>query len=144
MRKRVNEIENEGFQIIAIAPSNATYISQFTEAFGEFPFVIAGDPKREAYRGMGHHTMPKWKLLGQAAIGFVTRKMDGFIPKEQKKKDFVLKSMKTQDVYIQGGTWVFDERGKLIWHHIDQSPEDHAKIDLVIDVLRGRKSASNN
>ena len=144
MRKRVNEIENEGFQIIAIAPSNATYISQSTEAFGEFPFVIAGDPKREAYRGMGHHTMPKWKLLGQAAIGFVTRKMDGFIPKEQKKKDFVLKSMKTQDVYIQGGTWVFDERGKLIWHHIDQSPEDHAKIDLVIDVLRGRKSASNN
>ncbi|WP_337958029.1 AhpC/TSA family protein [Guptibacillus sedimenti] len=136
MRKRVNEIEKEGFQILAIAPSNGKYIGQFTEAFGEFPFVIAGDPKREAYRGMGHHTMPKWKLLGQAAIGFITRKMDGFIPKEQKKKDFVLKSMKTQDVYIQGGTWIYDDSGKLIWHHIDQSPEDHAKIDAVIDVLK--------
>ncbi|MCA0173604.1 AhpC/TSA family protein [Bacillus sp. RAR_GA_16] len=136
MRKRVDEIEKEGFQIIAIAPSNATYIRQFIEAFGEFPFVIAGDPKREAYRGMGHHTMPKWKLLGQAAIGFITRKMDGFIPKEQKKKDFVLKSMKTQDVYIQGGTWIYDGRGNLVWHHIDQSPEDHAKIDSVIEVLK--------
>ena len=136
MSKRVDEIEKEGFQIIAIAPSNATYIRQFIEAFGEFPFVIAGDPKREAYRGMGHHTMPKWKLLGQAAIGFITRKMDGFIPKEQKKKDFVLKSMKTQDVYIQGGTWIYDGRGNLVWHHIDQSPEDHAKIDSVIEVLK--------
>ena len=136
MRKRVDEIEKEGFQIIAIAPSNATYIRQFIEAFGEFPFVIAGDPKREAYRGMGHHTMPKWKLLGQAAIGFITRKLDGFIPKEQKKKDFVLKSMKTQDVYIQGGTWIYDGRGNLVWHHIDQSPEDHAKIDSVIEVLK--------
>ncbi|WP_369810569.1 AhpC/TSA family protein [Guptibacillus hwajinpoensis] len=140
MRKRVNEVEQEGFQIIAIAPSNSSYISQFQVAFGEFPFLIAGDPKREAYRGMGHHTMPKWKLLGQAAIGFVTRKLDGFIPKEQEKKDFVLKSMKTQDVYIQGGTWIYDERGVMIWNHIDQSPEDHAKIDTVLDVLKKNKA----
>ncbi|MCS0655658.1 AhpC/TSA family protein [Cytobacillus firmus] len=42
-----------------------------------------------------------------------------------------MKSMKTQDVYIQGGTWLFSPQGKILWNHIDESPENHAKIDDV-------------
>ena len=51
--------------------------------------------------------MPKWKLLSKAAFGFITGKVKGFVPDNEKQKEFVMKSMKTQDVYIQGGTWLF-------------------------------------
>jgi hypothetical protein len=43
--------------------------------------------------------------------------------------------MKTQDVYIQGATFLFDEKGKVVWKHIDQSPEDHASIDTLLDKI---------
>lgn len=133
MRERISEVEAKGFQVIAIAPSKGTFIKQFLDQFGPFPFLILGDPSREAYKGMGHKTMPKWKLLAKAGFGFVTGQVKNFIPKNEKQKEFVMKSMKTQDVYIQGGTWLFSPEGKILWKHIDESPEDHAKID---DVLR--------
>ncbi|MBP2241899.1 hypothetical protein J2Z40_002472 [Cytobacillus eiseniae] len=104
----------------------------FLHEFGPFPFPILGDPAREAYKGMGHKTMPKWKLLAKAGFGFITGKVKGFIPTDQKQKEFVMKSMKTQDVYIQGGTWLFSPKGKMLWNHIDESPEDHAKLDDVL------------
>ncbi len=81
---------------------------------------------------MGHKTMPKWKLLSKAAFGFITGKVKGFVPDNEKQKEFVMKSMKTQDVYIQGGTWLFSPQGKILWKHIDESPEDHAKVDDVL------------
>lgn len=118
-----------------VAPSNATFIGQFLEAFGPFPFPIVGDPTRESYKQMGHATMPKWRLLSQAAFGFVFGKVKNFIPKDPDQKKVVLHSMKTSDVYIQGGTWLFSEDGKVIWKHIDQSPEDHAGIDEIIKQL---------
>lgn len=132
MRERITEIEARGFQVIAIAPSKGTFIQQFLEQFGPFPFPILGDPSREAYRGMGHKTMAKWKLLAKAGLGFLTGQVKNFIPKDDKQKEFVMKSMKTQDVYIQGGTWLFTPQGNILWKHIDQSPEDHAKIDDVL------------
>lgn len=128
MREHRDEIVNEGVQIIVIAPSKGSFITQFLDAFGPFPFSIHGDPKRYAYRGMGHETMPKLKLLSMAAIGFVTGKVKNFLPKEATQKSFVKKSMKTQDVYIQGGTWLFDENSNVLWKHVDKSPDDHASI----------------
>lgn len=80
--------------------------------------------------------MAKWKLLGMAAIGFIFGKVKDFIPKEEAKKKFVLKSMKTQDVFIQGGTWLYSSEGKIIWKHIDQNPEKHAKIHDIMEQLQ--------
>lgn len=132
MRERINEITEKGFQVVVIAPSKGPFIKLFLDEFGPFPFPILGDPTREAYKGMGHKTMPKWKLLAKAGFGFITGQVKGFIPSDQKQKEFVMKSMKTQDVYIQGGTWLFSPQGKILWNHIDESPEDHAKINDVL------------
>ncbi|WP_057760960.1 peroxiredoxin-like family protein [Cytobacillus praedii] len=132
MRERMNEITQYGFQVVVIAPSKGTFIKLFLDEFGPYPFPILGDPSREAYKGMGHKTMPKWKLLAKAGFGFITGQVKGFIPSDQKQKEFVMKSMKTQDVYIQGGTWLFSPQGKILWKHIDDSPENHTKIDEVL------------
>lgn len=82
---------------------------------------------------MGHVSMTKWVLLGMASVGFLFRKKRYFIPKEENKKRLVLKAMKTQDVYIQGGTWLFSTKGKVIWKHIDKSPNNHATITEILE-----------
>lgn len=135
MREHIDEFNKAGVRVYAVAPSNAKFIGQFLEAFGPFPFPIVGDPSRNAYRKMGHRTMPKWKLLSKAAIGFIFGLVKNFIPKDPAQKKVVLESMKTSDVYIQGGTWLFSADGKVIWKHIDQSPENHAQMDEIMEHL---------
>jgi peroxiredoxin len=139
LRERITEIEEKSFQVVAIAPSKGSFIQQFIDQFGPFPFPILGDPSREAYKGMGHKTMSKWKLLSKAGLGFITGQVKNFIPKDEKQKEFVMKSMKTQDVYIQGGTWLFSPQGTILWNHIDESPEDHAKISEVLNQMNKMK-----
>ncbi|WP_280771175.1 AhpC/TSA family protein [Salipaludibacillus daqingensis] len=131
MREHEDEITKEEVQIIVIAPSKGSFVSQFLDAFGPYPFPFYGDPKRHAYREMGHQTAPKLKLLSMAAFAFVTGKVKNFLPKEASQNAIVKKSMKTQDVYIQGGTWFFNENGKVIWKHIDKMPDDHASINEI-------------
>ncbi|PYZ91689.1 hypothetical protein CR194_18865 [Salipaludibacillus keqinensis] len=131
MREHADSIEQEGVKLIVIAPSKGSFIQQFLNSFGPYPFPIYGDPRRHAYRGMGHETMPKLKMLSMVAIGFATGKIKNFLPKEAKQKSFVKKSMKTQDVYIQGGTWLFDAKGRVVWKHVDHSPDDHASIEEI-------------
>ncbi|SFQ87063.1 AhpC/TSA antioxidant enzyme [Bacillus sp. cl95] len=138
MRERINEITEKGYQVIVIVPSKASFINQFLDHFGPYPFPIFGDPSRAAYRGMGHVTMLKWKLLLKAGLGFITGKVKNFFPEDSRQKEFVKKSMKTQDVFIQGGTWLFSSEGKLLWHHIDSSPENHASIDDVIHHIKNQ------
>jgi peroxiredoxin len=132
LRERVAEFEKRNIELVVIAPSKGSFVSQFLDSFGPFPFTIYGDPGREGYRQAGTVTMQKWKLLGKALFGFVTGKVKNFLPDEQGQKKFVQKSMKTQDVYIQGATFLYDEKGKVVWKHIDQSPEDHASIDTLL------------
>lgn len=127
--------EQRNAELAVITPSNGKYISQFLEAFGPYPFPFYGDPKREAYKALGHVTMPKVKLLAMAAAGGITGKIKNFFPKEEKQRAFVTKSMKTQDVYIQGGTWIFDKNGELYWSHIDDAPDKHASIEEIKNKL---------
>lgn len=131
LREQAENFTKLGVAIIVVAPSKAEFIKQFLEAFGPFPFPIVGDPKRAAYKGMGHQTMPKWKLLSMATFGFLTGKVKEFFPKDEHKKKFVLSSMKTQDVYIQGGSWLLSASGDVLWKHIDKSPQDHAKLSTI-------------
>jgi hypothetical protein len=136
LRKRHSEITTTGYQVIAITPSNKSLLEQFVEAFGPFPFPIYGDPERALYRSMGHVSMPKWKLMQKAAVAYLKGGSKVFMPKDESQQRVVKKSMKTQDLYIQGGTWLFNEKGEVLWSHIDQSPEDHARIDEILAVMK--------
>lgn len=136
LRERYTEITSKGFQVIVITPSIGAYLKEFVKTFGPFPFTIYGDPKRALYKDLGHVTMPKRKLLLKAAKLFVTKGMKAFVPKDEEQKRLVQKAMKTHDIFIQGGTWVYDEKGKLIWNHIDSSPEDHASIDTILKKIQ--------
>lgn len=84
---------------------------------------------------MGHVSMKKWKLLVKAAGAYMKGGSKVFMPEAEAEQKVVREAMKTQDIYIQGGSWLFDQRGDVIWSHIDQSPEDHAKIDDLLAVM---------
>jgi hypothetical protein len=136
LRERYVELAATGYQVIVIIPSIGAYLKEFVKTFGPFPFTIYGDPKRELYKRLGHVTMPKRKLLLKAAGLFVTKGMKAFVPRDAEQKRLVQQAMKTHDIFIQGGTWIYDEKGMTIWSHIDSSPEDHASIDTILTKLK--------
>lgn len=135
MRERYVELTATGYQFLVIAPSIHAYLEQFVQVFGPYPFTIYGDPERKLYREMGHQTMPKWKLLLQAGSAYIKHGSKAFLPEDDAQKQLVQKAMKTHDIYIQGGTWIYDEKGNVIWKHIDTEPADHASIDTILSVL---------
>ena len=132
LRERYQELTASDYQVIVITPSTSAYLEQFVNAFGPYPFPIYGDPKRELYNNMGHLTMQKSKLLLKAAKIFVTKGSKAFFPEDADQKQLIQTATKTHDVFIQGGTWLFDEQGNVLWNHIDTAPEDHASIDLIL------------
>ncbi|TFB14596.1 redoxin domain-containing protein [Filobacillus milosensis] len=136
LREQYDLIEREGYQVIAVAPSQASFIKQFLDSFGPYPFGIVGDPNKEAFKGVGTITQSRFKLFTKVALGMLTRKLKNVIPKDKQQAEFVKKSMTTQDVFIQGGTFIFDENGKLIWKHIDESPEKHARVRKILEVIK--------
>lgn len=136
LRKRHSEITAEGYQVIAITPSNKSLLEQFVEAFGPYPFPIYGDPERALYRSMGHVSMPKWRLMLKAAGAYLKGGSKVFMPKDESQQRVVKKSLKTQDLYIQGGSWIFNEEGAVVWSHIDQSPEDHANMNDILNAMK--------
>lgn len=136
LRERYYELAETGYQVLVITPSKGTYLEQFEKAFGPYPFPIYGDPNRELYKSMGHKTMPKWKLLAIAGKTLLTKGAKAFMPQNEKQRELVQKAMKTHDIFIQGGTWVFNEEGRTLWSHIDTEPEDHASIDEILTQIR--------
>jgi hypothetical protein len=132
LRKHADQIQNEGnVTILAIVPTDANQIKAFLDAFGPYPFQFLGDPQQNAYRELGHKHMPKWKLNLMAGIALLTGKMKLF-PDDPKQKQIVKKAIKSQDVYQQGGTWLFSESGQVLWKHIDNDPADHATIQEIL------------
>lgn len=135
MRENKDVWESRNIELIVITPSNGAYNAEFIEKFGPYPFSFYGDPQRKAFRGLGHVTMPKAKLLSAAAAAGLTGRVKNFMPKNKQQRSFVADSMRTQDVYIQGGTWIFNKGGAPFWFHIDQSPENHATINEIDEKL---------
>ncbi len=135
LRERYQELTASDYQVIVITPSTSSYLEQFVNAFGPYPFPIYGDPKRELYNNMGHLTMQKSKLLLKAAKIFITKGSKAFFPEDVDQKQLIQTAMKTHDVFIQGGTWLFDAHGNVLWNHIDTAPEDHASIDLILSKM---------
>ncbi|WP_091772793.1 AhpC/TSA family protein [Piscibacillus halophilus] len=136
LREQYEDIESEGYQVVAVAPSKATFITQFLDAFGPYPFKIVGDPNREAFNGIGAITPSKTMPMAKVMVGVVFGKFKDLIPKDKQQASFVKKSMTTQDVFIQGGTFIFNENGKLLWKHLDESPEKHATIEQILKVIK--------
>lgn len=135
LRERYEELTATGYQVVVITPSIRSYIEQFEKAFGPYPFPIYGDPKRELYNNLGHQTMQKWKLLAKAGKMLGKGGFKALFPEGEEQKKLVQKAMKTHDVFIQGGTWLFDEKGDTLWNHIDTEPEDHASIDQILSEM---------
>lgn len=135
MREHYDQLTSQGAQVVVITPSPRTLLEPFLDAFGPFPYEIYGDPTRSLYKSMGHQSMDKWKLLLKAGKAFVTGGSKAFIPNKEDQKKVVKEALKTQDIYIQGGSWIFDKNGKIVWKHIDSSPEDHAPIGKIIQQL---------
>lgn len=79
--------------------------------------------------------MAKWKLLAKAAKGYLKGGAKAFLPEKEDQQTVVKEAMKTQDLYIQGGTWIFDDKGQVTWSHIDKAPEDHARITDILKQL---------
>lgn len=80
--------------------------------------------------------MPKWRLLLKAGKAYLKGGKKAFLPGDEKQREVVKESLNTQDVYIQGGAWIYNDRSKVTWSHIDESPEDHAAIDELLKNLR--------
>lgn len=135
MREQYKLLTKKGVQVIVITPSNRKLLEKFIGVFGPFPFSIYGDPDRALYQKMGHNTMAKWKLLAKAGKAYLKGGKSAFIPQDEKQQEVVKEAMKTQDIYIQGGSWIFDEQGYIIWSHVDKSPEDHATIEQIVNQL---------
>ena len=136
MRERYQEVSATGYQVIIIAPSNRSFLEQFDEAFGPYPFPIYGDPDRALYREMGHVSMAKTKLLFTAGKALLKGGSKTFLPSDEKQQNLVKKAMKTHDIYIQGGSWLFNEQGEVIWSHVDTAPENHATIDQLLEQMK--------
>jgi hypothetical protein len=136
LRQRYEELTSTGYQIVIITPSTGSYLEQFVQVFGPYPYPVYGDPNRELYRSMGHQTMQKWKLLAKAGKAYLKGGSKAFLPEDEEQKRLVQKAMKTHDIYIQGGSWLFDEKGNILWNHIDTVPEDHASIETLLDEMK--------
>ncbi|WP_205774746.1 AhpC/TSA family protein [Alkalicoccus luteus] len=135
MRRNYHEFEQKGADLKIIVPSSGRLIKRFLNEFGPYPFPFYGDRDRSLYKAMGHITMNKPKLLLMAALGTAAGKIDSFLPSDKAQRAVALHSMKTQDVYIQGGTWIYSESGALEWYHLDKSPDNHASVERILDQL---------
>lgn len=136
LREHYNQLTAGGVQLIAITPSNRSLVERFIKEFGPYPFDIYGDPERSFYKKMGHKSMAKWKLLAKAGKAFLKGGKKSFLPENEARRQVVKESLNTQDIYIQGGSWIFDETGKVVWKHIDESPEKHAKIGELLKQVK--------
>jgi hypothetical protein len=121
--------------MLTIVPTDAKQIEGFLDAYGPYPFPIFGDPQQKAYKGLGHKHMSKWKLKLMAVVAVLTGKMKLY-PDDPKQKKVVKKALKSQDVYQQGGTWLFSESGQVVWKHIDSDPRDHPSIQEIKKQIR--------
>ncbi|WP_456272725.1 peroxiredoxin-like family protein [Bacillus sp. AK031] len=136
MREHHGRLTEEGTQVIVIFPSNRSLLERFLDEFGPYPFQIFGDPDRTLFRSMGHKSMAKWKLLAKAGKAFIKGGKKAFLPEDEKQQKVVKESLNTQDIYIQGGSWLFSEKGEVMWSHVDESPEDHASIEELIHQVK--------
>ncbi|WP_137790495.1 AhpC/TSA family protein [Bacillus sp. E(2018)] len=138
MRESFEEFERLGVEVVVVAPANRDQIQEFMNVHGPFPFEIYGDPELDLYEEMGNHHMTTVKSMLSVGADLLKGevKISDIVPKDKKERKHFLSAVKNQDVNIQGSSWLFDQNRDVLWKHVDDTPEDHAKINEVLDVLR--------
>ncbi|MFZ4453317.1 AhpC/TSA family protein [Salibacterium aidingense] len=130
MREHADFLQVEkGVKIVPVFPAAVSLLSSFEQAYGPYPFPLYADPGKEAFQGFGHQRMNRLKLLAKTVLGVAAGRGKDFLPKNAEKKKVVTTSMKKSDIYMQGGSWLFDESKQLKWKHLDNTPENHASIE---------------
>ena len=87
---------------------------------------------------MGNHHMTTVKSMLSVGADLLKGevKISDIVPKDKTERKHFLSAVKNQDVNIQGSSWLFDRNGDVLWKHMDDTPEDHAKVDEVLKQLR--------
>ncbi|MFC0238608.1 AhpC/TSA family protein [Fictibacillus phosphorivorans] len=138
MRESFEKFERLDVKVVVVAPANRDQIQEFLNVHGPFPFEIYGDPELDLYEEMGNHNMTTVKSMLSVGADLLKGevKISDIVPKDKKERKHFLSAVKNQDVNIQGSSWLFDRNGDVLWKHMDDTPEDHAKVDEVLKQLR--------
>ncbi len=138
MRESFEKFERLDVKVVVVAPTNRDQIQEFLNVQGPFPFEIYGDPELDLYEEMGNHNMTTVKSMLSVGADLLKGevKISDIVPKDKKERKHFLSAVKNQDVNIQGSSWLFDRNGDVLWKHMDDTPEDHAKVDEVLKQLR--------
>ncbi|MED1864739.1 AhpC/TSA family protein [Fictibacillus nanhaiensis] len=138
MRESFEKFERLDVKVVVVSPANREQIQEFMNVHGPFPFEIYGDPELELYEVMGNQHMTTVKSMLSVGADLLKGevKISDIVPKDKKERKHFLSAVKTQDVNIQGSSWLFDRYGEVLWKHVDDTPEDHAKVDEVLKQLR--------
>jgi peroxiredoxin len=139
LRKSYNEITKKHLKIVVVVPTTWEQIDNLVEAYGPYPFSIYGDPSHALYKDLGHVYLSKAKFWPKVASLAISSAIKGTLkdklPQTKEQKAVFKKSMDTQNIYLQGGTWLFNPEGEVIWKHRDKSPDDHVSIKEIIEVI---------
>lgn len=138
MRESFEKFERSDVKVVIVSPANREQIQEFMNVHGPFPFEIYGDPELELYEEMGNHHMTTVKSMLSVGADLLKGevKISDIVPKDKKERKHFLSAVKNQDVNIQGSSWLFDRNGEILWNHVDDTPEDHAKVEEVLKQLR--------
>ncbi|WP_053220066.1 AhpC/TSA family protein [Virgibacillus senegalensis] len=135
MREHTEEIEQESIKIAVVLPTGTQFLKQVYDVYGPFPFAILGDPDRISYKQLKLPQMNKGKSLKVVSNYLFSGRLREVFPKDTKERKVIKQAMLKQDVFQLGGSWLFDQTGKVHWFHIDTEPADHATIpDILIAV----------
>jgi hypothetical protein len=138
LREAHEKITGHGVQILAVAPATPDDIADFLQVLGPYPFTIVGNPDLNLYEQLGNRRMGALGSLSYILGGIFSGRFNPrkLVPKEKDQRRIFFRAIKTQDVHIQGSSWLLDPGGKVIWKHVDENPEDHAKIDYILDAIQ--------
>lgn len=138
MRESYEEFDRLSVKVVVVSPADRQQIQEFLDVHGVFPFEIYGDPELNVYHEMGNHHTSTVKTMLSVGADLIKGevKISDILPKEKDERKHFLSAVKNQDVNVQGSSWVFDRNGEVLWRHIDDSPEDHARVDEILKQLQ--------
>ena len=136
MREYAEEIQSHDVELLAVCPADSAGIRQFLDAYGPYPFELMGDPELTTYRSLRHVRLSPLVSYLKAIQLLLTGQAKDLIPKDPAQLDLVRQAIKHQDVHIQGGAWLFDVTGRVLWKHIDKDAANHATIEQILEQIR--------
>jgi len=124
LHRRIDDIRATGAELTVIGNGTPNFIAGFRETTG-FTGTVLTDPSLDVYRAAELRRGLRTFLSVGAAMRTVGSLSRGF------------RQGRTQgDNTQQGGVLVIAKDGKVLWHHISESPGDNADPEQIVRVLR--------